>query len=451
MKAQNENEPLIIPKKKDESDYCIDDLNSDQQIIVICALEAVIKFLTNDPTYRPLRATVIGCGGTGKSYIVNTLIAIMRNYTRLNDTVRVAAPSGGAAYNVGGCTLHRCLNLSVDPEELAKDLSAEKQEELSLKLQHLLMLIIDERSMISSALLAAAERNVRQCVFGQQNQNERWGGVPVVLIFGDDYQLFPVKAEGAISGYARNNGVWDQEPMKKSGAQQLQINSGNHLFISDLTDDVFHLTQNYRTRADPDYAGILDRLRVGICTDEDAARLMRQCLHHHKSSPEWLEYIEDHPKTIHLYTMNYEKNTKNLQKLVKLSERTKRPVARLQCQWQSNRNRGQGSSRVYKSHFTTTKMVLQTDLCVGATVALSGVNIVPEAGLYNGARGQIVDFVYDNHQVCGPNDKQGDHLPRCVIVDFPGFRRGTAEPWDENNPTVSPDQTTHNNDHYHSC
>ena len=92
---------------------------------------------------------------------------------------------------------------------------------------------------------------------------------------------------------------------------------------------------------------------------------------------------------------------------------------------------------MYKSHFTTTKMARETDLCVGATVALLGVNIVPEAGLYNGARGQIVDFIYDTHQVCGPNDKQGDHLPQCVIVDFPGFRRGTTKPWDENNPTVS--------------
>ena len=106
------------------------------------------------------------------------------------------------------------MNLSVDPQELEKDLSAEKQEELSQKLQHLLLLIINERSMISSALLAAAERNVRKCVFGQQNQNELWGGVPVVLIFGDDYQLFPVKAEGAISGYARNKCLWDQEPTK---------------------------------------------------------------------------------------------------------------------------------------------------------------------------------------------------------------------------------------------
>ena len=80
-------------------------------------------------------------------------------------------------------------------------------------------------------------------------------------------------------------------------------------------------------------------------------------------------------------------------------------------------------------------MVEHADLCVGATVAISGHNIVPKAGLFNGARGTIVDFVYDT--VCGPNDKQNDFLPKAVIVDFPGFKHKHALPWDRNNPSVS--------------
>ena len=143
-KDSDSEKVLRIPKKSNGDVYRIEALNEEQKIVVICALEAVVKFLTNDETYKPLRATVVGCGGTGKSYIINTLISVMRNYTQINDTVKVAAPSGGAAYNVGGCTLHRCLNLSVDPEKLAKDLTAEKQEELSVQLRNLLMLIIDE-------------------------------------------------------------------------------------------------------------------------------------------------------------------------------------------------------------------------------------------------------------------------------------------------------------------
>ena len=80
-------------------------------------------------------------------------------------------------------------------------------------------------------------------------------------------------------------------------------------------------------------------------------------------------------------------------------------------------------------------MVLNTDLCVGATVALFGINIVPEAGLYNGARGTLIDFIFERPE--GPNNRDGDYLPECVIVDFPGLKLNGAEPWDKNNPTVS--------------
>ena len=79
-------------------------------------------------------------------------------------------------------------------------------------------------------------------------------------------------------------------------------------------------------------------------------------------------------------------------------------------------------------------MVLQTYMCEGSVVALFGMNLIPEVGLYNGARGTVIDFIYD--EVCGPNDKHGDHLPKCVIVDFPGLRLGQAKPWDEYNKTV---------------
>ena len=153
-----DNEPLLIPKKANGDDYILEELNPEQQTIVICDLEALIKFLTNDESYKPLCATIIGCGGTGKSHIVNTLISIVRRYTNCNDTIWVASPTGGAAYNIGGFTIHRCLNLSVEPKVLVKSLDPYKQADLARKIENMLMLIIDERSMISSIILAAAEK-----------------------------------------------------------------------------------------------------------------------------------------------------------------------------------------------------------------------------------------------------------------------------------------------------
>ena len=57
------------------------------------------------------------------------------------------------------------------------------------------MLIINERSMINGSLLRAAKWNVRQCIFGQENIDKLWGGLPVMLLFSDDYRLLSVEKE----------------------------------------------------------------------------------------------------------------------------------------------------------------------------------------------------------------------------------------------------------------
>ena len=113
--------------------------------------------------------------------------------TRSNTTVMIGAPSGSAAFKVQGSTLHHLLGISVArPEE---KISKKIQEKLQKQLESVLCLIIDERSMLSSKVLAAAERNVRKTVYNGQNSQEIWGGIPAVILFGDDYQLWPVIEE----------------------------------------------------------------------------------------------------------------------------------------------------------------------------------------------------------------------------------------------------------------
>jgi len=51
------------------------------------------------------------------------------------------------------------------------------------------MIIIDERSLLSQEVLGAAERNCRLCTHKGKNPDKPWGGVPIILMFGDDYQL----------------------------------------------------------------------------------------------------------------------------------------------------------------------------------------------------------------------------------------------------------------------
>ena len=78
----------------------------------------------------------------------------------------------------------------------------------------------------------------------------------------------------------------------------------------------------------------------------------------------------------------------------------------------------------------------QTDICVGARVALRNWNILPCAGLYNGSIGTVIEIVYKNNLI-RPNDKEHNHLLDSVVVDFchltlPSY----IEPWDKLHPTV---------------
>ena len=64
----------------------------------------------------------MGGGGTGKSFILNTFIGMVTELTSIHDTVQIAAPSGVAAFNVQGLTIHSLLGVRVSyPEQSLSD------------------------------------------------------------------------------------------------------------------------------------------------------------------------------------------------------------------------------------------------------------------------------------------------------------------------------------------
>ena len=90
---------------------------------------------TEDP--EPLRMIVSGTAGTGKSFLIHCLKAL------LLDRLHVIAPTGVAAFNVGGFTLHSLLHLPTRGE--FKSLEGEQ-------LQQLQESFIDEMSMFGRKL-----------------------------------------------------------------------------------------------------------------------------------------------------------------------------------------------------------------------------------------------------------------------------------------------------------
>ncbi len=78
-----------------------------------------------------------------------------------------------------------------------------------------------------------------------------------------------------------------------------------------------------------------------------------------------------------------------------------------------------------------------TNICVGARVAISTVNFLPEVCLYNEVIENVVEIVYQDRPV-GQNDKQHYHLPDYVVVDFPHLKLlSNIAPWDKLHKTVS--------------
>jgi hypothetical protein len=71
---------IEIPKQKDGSKYSLKNLSKQQEAVVIASIDSIVKFLKNNKKYKPLQATVMGCGGSGKSFIINTIIFHCKKY-----------------------------------------------------------------------------------------------------------------------------------------------------------------------------------------------------------------------------------------------------------------------------------------------------------------------------------------------------------------------------------
>ncbi len=90
-----------------------------------------------------------------------------------------------------------------------------------------------------------------------------------MLLFGDDYQLFPVIEEGAIQGYSKKKLNMPQTLTAKMAASQLLCQRGSYLFTNVMSETVFTLNKNYRVK-NKEFRDLLGRLRTEEPTEQDA-------------------------------------------------------------------------------------------------------------------------------------------------------------------------------------
>jgi ATP-dependent exoDNAse (exonuclease V) alpha subunit len=131
---------------------------------------------------------VTGRAGTGKSTLLNHLS------WNTSKQIVIAAPTGVAALNVGGQTIHSLFRL---PIGVIADHPIDQNVQLKKLLNAVETLVIDEISMVNADLMDAMDRSLRQA---RQRPHESFGGVQVVM-FGDPYQLAPVPGDGDERAY----------------------------------------------------------------------------------------------------------------------------------------------------------------------------------------------------------------------------------------------------------
>ena len=329
--------------------------------------------------YKPFTMFVSGVGGTGKSFLIEAVKALVDSlWTSEGLKCAITAPTGLAAFNVGGVTIHRLFQLPIEHEGKEAgywSLSKDAQKVMKTTLRSLKLLVIDEVSMVSSLNLTYVHMRMQE-IFGE----DHWFGGKNVLFVGDLLQLQPVNGN----------------PVFEKMSRAAIVHKLGCIGLINIWKDCVHydeLTINERQKKDGRFCDILGKVRCGTLTEEILTVLKQHVIH-----------------------------VPVVQKLVKLSELGENPVClfptRKQCDLLNEEMLGKLQSQVHvipciddvdetrstaKWHQKAAKQLEKMNndcnntagleavlkLALGARVMLRR-NIDVKAGLVNGAIGTIL-------------------------------------------------------------
>lgn len=305
-----------------------------------------------------------GKAGTGKT----TLLKKITETT--HKKVLIAAPTGIAAINAGGVTLHSLFhlpfgtfipenrfdpNLEINfqvttPNSLIKNLQMNGTKRALI--QEMELLIIDEVSMLRADLLDAIDTVLR---FVRRNRNQPFGGVQILFI-GDLWQLPPVVKDderGLMNRYYPNAYFFNAHALRDNQPIYIEL---EHIY----------------RQSDPQFIQVLNHFRVNEVTKSDIEILNRNYI-------PGFNTIE-HEGYIYLATHNYKADQINRQALQELKGKTYRFDALTE---------GDFPDYLYPVEFTL-------ELKEGAQVMFIKNDYSGENGYFNGKIGKI-ESISDEH------------------------------------------------------
>ena len=380
--------------------------NKEQRFIISLVLHTLLGHLTKVPSISQLLMICSGAAGTGKSFVIKCLTKLVRQAYG-NSSVQVVAPTGNAAFLVGGQTIHSFFKIPVRSNKEKKTellpLGGEAAAAVQNNFSGLKLLIVDERSMVGLHMLAYMEHHAK---IGMKNTQQPWGGVPCVLFFGDDAQLRPVLDRPV---YSKNN---DTPSGMKGELNWAKFTEAVSLHMVCRQGDNERMLKS-----------VLNDMRTHNISDQQLQWL--QSFQWHNLEQRYkgrniAQHLDEH--ALFAYPTHQLVWQRNQQKIKQLNENV--PVASVKAiNSGPHTKRGAGPDASGGLHHLVY-------LCRGMKVMLV-CNVWTSQGLYNGATGEVVDIVYPNS--IKPTDPNAQ--PTFVMVRFTSY---SGPAFIESDPKVVP-------------
>ena len=281
---RHNDEEELVQNRLNDSDYrqLVRSLNIKQKEFFYHVLHSI---KTKDD---PLALFLSGGAGVGKSTVTNALYEALMRY--LNsvpgenaDEVKVlkVAPTGKAAFNIKGNTLHSAFKIPANRGLQYCTLDADRLNTIRAQLKRLQVIFIDKISMVGSGMFNFLNLRLQQIM----GTNTPFGALSVIAA-GDLFQLKP-----AFDNWIFNN--------PNHGYGDLATNIWNEYFT------LFELTEIMRQKDDKEFAELLNRLREGNHAQNDIEVLKERIL---KIRPGQ----ENYPINMtHLFSTNAQVNNHN--------------------------------------------------------------------------------------------------------------------------------------------
>ena len=306
---------------------------------------------------------VAGEGGTGKSRVIEAVKLGMQLLGR-EEEMFVTAPTGNAANNVQGSTIHTGLDVAVR----GRKQGASRRVQALWRNKN--MLVIDEISMVSSKLMDSIDQQCKVVKNLDANSTAVFGGLPVVIALGDFHQFSPVRATA----------LWQkQQGHNEERGQQLW-----HMF-----KNVIVLDEQMRQQQDVEFHELLKRARNGCITQADVDRLNTRVI----------SQLESLPDLIFIVRSNRLRHTLNRLQIESFARSRGLKIFVFPAR-HTRRKRARGSRDLYvdklleiqdKSDIKGPGLLLYAQ----GMPAMALSNISTRLGLVNGARGRAVGVVPD--------------------------------------------------------